>query len=363
MSGHVPTRGAVRGRGAKSNLSGRFESMQREDFEDGWNERDREQEPPRLDDTLTPLRSRTIIAHNDSPDVGFSASINPYRGCSHGCIYCFARPAHAYMNLSPGLDFESKLFFKPEASRLLEAELSNPRYVAAPIHIGGDTDSYQPAERKLLITRQVIEVLARFQHPFSIITKSALILRDLDLLATMAERDLVRVAVSITTLDRKLARAMEPRAATPERRLAAVQALASAGVPVTVMFAPVIPGLNDHELEGVLGRAAEAGATSAGYVVLRLPMEIKDLFREWLEVERPDRARRVMSLVRQMRGGKDYDARWNTRMKGEGPIADLIRQRFAKAKTRYGYLEAQAPLRTDLFRRPSRPGDQIDLFG
>jgi DNA repair photolyase len=266
------------------------------------------------------------------------------------------------MNLSSGLDFESKLFFKPEAARLLEAELSNPRYVPVPIHIGGDTDSYQPAERKLGITRQVIEVLARFNHPFSIITKSALILRDLDLMGPMAERGLVRAAVSITTLDRRLARAMEPRAATPERRLTAVRGLVSAGVPVTVMFAPVIPGLNDHELENVLGRAAEAGARSAGYVVLRLPLEIKDLFREWLEAERPDRASRVMSLIRQMRGGKDYDARWNTRMRGEGPIADLIRQRFSKAKVRYGYLDRQPPLNTDLFQRPAQPGDQFNLF-
>jgi DNA repair photolyase len=349
-----------KGRGAKSNASGRYESLAREDYDDGWRLDDAE--PKQLQTILQAARARTILARNDSPDVGFDRSINPYRGCEHGCIYCFARPAHAYMGLSPGLDFETRLFFKPDAARLLEAELSNPRYRPGPIHIGGDTDSYQPAERKLQITRAVIEVLSRFNHPFSIITKSALILRDLDLLAPMAEKGLVRAAVSITTLDRKLARAMEPRAATPERRLTAVRGLAEAGVPVTVMFAPAIPGLNDHELEAVLEQSAEAGASAAGYVVLRLPLEIKDLFREWLEAERPDRARRVMSLVRQMRGGKDYDTRWNTRMSGEGPVAELIRQRFDKAKARYGLDGERESLRTDLFRRPPAPGDQIDLF-
>ncbi len=361
MTASAPIHGAARGRGAKSNRSGRFEATEREDYYDGWSVDD--PEPPQLRDTLTAMKSRTIIAHNDSPDVGFSASINPYRGCSHGCIYCFARPAHAYLNLSPGLDFESKIFFKPEAAQLLEAELSNPRYVPELIQLGGDTDIFQPAERKLRITRSIIEVLSRFNHPVSLITKSALILRDLDLLAPMAERGLVRAAVSITSLDRKLARSMEPRAATPERRIAAVKALAAAGVPVTVMFAPVIPGLNDHELEAVLERAAEAGASGAGYVVLRLPLEIKDLFREWLEAERPDRARRVMSLVRQMRGGKDYDSQWGSRMKGQGPIADLIRQRFAAARKRYGFPEDRTPLRLDLFRVPPKAGDQIDIFG
>jgi DNA repair photolyase len=266
------------------------------------------------------------------------------------------------MNLSPGLDFESKLFFKPEAAKLLEAELSRPRYAVQHIHIGGDTDVYQPAERSLRITRSVIEVLSRFNHPFSIITKSALILRDLDLIAPMAAKGLVRAAVSITTLDRKLARAMEPRAATPERRVGAVKGLAAAGVPVTVMFAPVIPGLNDHELESVLERAADAGARGAGYVMLRLPREIADLFQEWLEAERPDRARRIMSLIRQMRGGKNYDSTWQTRMRGEGPIADLVRQRFEKAKARYGYGDDWPALRTDLFAKPRSSGDQIDLF-
>jgi len=356
----APVQGAVRGRGAKSNRSGRFEAVQREDIDDGWTLED--PEPPRLDDKLTPLKSRTIITRNDSPDIGFDQSINPYVGCSHGCIYCYARPAHAYMGLSPGIDFESDLFFKPEAGGLLERELRNPRYVPKVIHVGGNTDPYQPAERRLRLTRSVLEMMARFNHPLSIITKSALITRDLDILGPMAERGLVRAAVSVTTLDRKLARAMEPRAATPERRLAAISALTKAGVPTAVMFAPVIPGLNDHELEGVLERAAEAGATSAGYVALRLPLEIKDLFAEWLEAERPERARRVMSLVRQMRGGRDYDPEWRTRMKGEGPIADLIRQRFKAALARYGYAEDRTSLRLDLFERPPQAGDQIDLF-
>jgi DNA repair photolyase len=361
MNTSVPIRGAVRGRGAKSNRSGRFEAIQREDFDDGWTDGD--PKPPRLDDTLTPLASRTIISRNDSPDVGFDQSINPYVGCSHGCIYCYARPSHAYMGLSPGVDFESKLFFKPEAAHLLERELSKRGYVCKPIHIGGNTDPYQPAEKLMRVTRQVLEVMARFQHPFSIITKSALILRDLDLLGPMAERGLVRVAVSVTTLDRQLARAMEPRAATPERRIAALQTLAAAGVPTSVNFAPVIPGLNDHELEAVLERCASAGASGAGYVVLRLPLEIKDLFREWLEAERPDRAKRVMSLVRQMRGGKDYDPQWAQRMKGDGPIAELLRQRFTRAKARLGLALERDALRTDLFRPPPRAGDQLDLFG
>lgn len=359
MTGSVPIRRAVRGRGAKSNLSGRFESRQRDDFDDGWTT---EEEIPRLDDQLIVLRQKTIISHNDSPDVGFDQSINPYIGCSHGCIYCYARPSHAYMGLSPGIDFESKLFFKPDAAQLLERELSRPRYVPKVIHVGGNTDPYQPAERQMRITRSVLEVLAKFNHPISIITKSALIARDLDLLGPMAERGLVRAAVSITTVDRKLARAMEPRAATPDRRLWAVRQLTGAGVPTAVMFAPVIPGLNDHELEAVLESSSEAGASGAGYVVLRLPLEIAGLFEEWLEAERPDRARRVMSLVRQMRGGKTYDAEWKKRMKGDGPIAELIRQRFDRARVRYG-LDADRPsLRLDLFARPPASGDQLALF-
>jgi DNA repair photolyase len=352
---------ATRGRGARSNASGRFESQGREAFDDGWTPDDLE--PAQLITTVTAEKAKVIITHNDSPDVGFSASINPYRGCEHGCIYCYARPAHAYMGLSPGLDFESKLFFKPGAAALLERELSRPGYVPEVIHIGGNTDPYQPQERRLRVTRGVLEVLERFNHPFSIITKSALILRDLDILAPMAARNLVRVAISITTLDRKLARSMEPRAATPEKRLAVVRGLSQAGVPTVVMFAPSIPGLNDHEMEVVLERAAAAGARGAGYVALRLPMEIADLFQEWLSTDHPDRAKKVMSLVRQMRGGKTYDAQWGKRMKGEGPLAALMSRRFATAKTRYGLAASREPMDLTQFRIPPQAGGQIDLFG
>ena len=351
----------IRGRGARTNATGRFQAETREAFDDGWTPDDIE--PAQLTTTVSPEKAKVIITRNDSPDVSFSASINPYRGCEHGCIYCYARPAHAFMGLSPGLDFESKLFFKPEAATLLERELSNPRYAPEVIHIGGNTDPYQPQERRLRVTRQIIEVLGRFNHPFSIISKSALILRDLDLLAPLAERKLVRVAISITSLDRKLSRSMEPRAATPERRLAAVRALSQAGVPVMVMFAPAIPGLNDHEMEAVLEASAEAGARGAAYVALRLPLEIADLFQEWLASDHPDRASRVMSLVRQMRGGKTYDSQWGQRMTGQGPIADLMARRFAVAKTRYGLAGRLGDLDLTRFQPPPRAGDQIDLFG
>jgi DNA repair photolyase len=357
---HALLPGAARGRGARTNASGRFENDRREAFDDGWTAED--EAPAQLATTLTPMKSRTVIARNDSPDVGFDRSINPYRGCEHGCIYCYARPAHAYLGLSPGLDFETRLFFKPEAGELLAKELSKPGYICRRIHIGGDTDPYQPIERRLRVTRAVIETLDRFNHPFSIITKSALITRDLDILGPMARRGLVSAFVSVTTLDRKLARAMEPRAATPERRLEAIARLAEAGVPTGVGFAPAIPGLNDHEMEAVLERAAGAGAASAMYVALRLPLEIKDLFREWLQDARPDRAARVMSLVRQMRGGKDYDAEWRTRMKGQGPIADLLRTRFATACRRLGLNERRIELDESQFRVPPKAGDQLALF-
>jgi DNA repair photolyase len=349
------------GRGAKSNASGRYESRTCHDFDDGWTEEDRE--PAKVATTLTAERARTIIATNDSPDVGFDQSINPYRGCEHGCIYCYARPAHAYMGLSPGLDFETRLFFKPESAALLEKALAKPGYRPKLIHVGGNTDPYQPAERTLGITRAVLEVMERFGHPVSVITKSALIARDADVLGRLAERGLARAYVSVTTFDRALARAMEPRAATPERRLSAIRALSQAGVPTGVGFAPVIPGLNDHELEAVLQRAAEAGATSAMFVTLRLPLEIKDLFREWLAAERPDRAARVMSLIRQMRGGRDYDPQWGARMIGHGPLADLIGKRFQRACARLGLNRERTPLRTDLFRVPAAAKAQLDLFG
>jgi len=348
------------GRGARSNATSRFVTAKSEAFDDGW---EPAEEAPKLATTVQPMRSKTVIAKNDSPDVGFSRSINPYRGCEHGCIYCYARPAHAYLGLSPGLDFETRLFFKPEAGQLLARELSAPRYKPEVIHIGGDTDPYQPIERRLKVTRAVLETLQRFSHPFSIITKSALIQRDLDIIGHMAADQLVRVAVSVTSLDRKLARSMEPRAATPERRLGAIRALSAAGVPVTVMFAPVVPGLNDHELEGVLEAAAQAGASGAGYVALRLPLEIADLFQEWLATDHPGRAGKVMSLVRQMRGGKTYDAQWRVRMKGTGPIADLLAQRFKAAQRRYGLDRPQAALDITKFHVPPQAGDQLGLFG
>jgi DNA repair photolyase len=357
MSSLAPT---ARGRGARSNASGRFEPLQSAAFDDGWAMED--PAPPKLTTSLQAETARVILSRNASPDIPFDRSINPYRGCEHGCIYCYARPAHAYMGLSPGLDFESRLFFKPDAAALLTRELSHPRYTPAPVHIGGNTDPYQPVERTSKITRDVLEVLERFNHPCTIITKSALILRDADLLGRMSRRGLARAFVSITTLDRKLARAMEPRAATPTRRLEAVRGLAEAGVQVGVMFAPVIPGLNDHEMEAVLAAASQAGATIAGYVVLRLPLEIKDLFEEWLQSERPDKARRVMSLVRQMRGGKAYDADWAQRMTGQGPIAELIRHRYVRATATLGLNRTRTPLRTDLFKVPPKAGDQLGLF-
>lgn len=354
-----PILGATRGRGAVSNRTGRFNVQQREDFDDGWNESDIE--PSKLPTTVSPVKSKTIITRNNSPDIGFDRSINPYIGCEHGCTYCYARPTHAYMGLSPGLDFESKLFFKPHAETLLARELSKPGYAVQPIHIGGNTDVYQPQERLLGATRRILQTLQAFNHPLSIITKSALIARDADILGPMGKAGLVRASVSITTLDRRLARSMEPRAATPEKRFEAVSRLTDAGAPTSVSFAPIIPGLNDHELEAVLERAKAAGAVGAHYTVLRLPLEIKDLFREWLESRHPDRARRVMSLVRQMRGGKDYDAQWGQRMKGAGPVADLIRNRFALARRKHGLDAPRPALDCTQFRVPPRPGDQLKL--
>ncbi|MDQ3124474.1 MAG: PA0069 family radical SAM protein [Pseudomonadota bacterium] len=351
---------AAKGRGARSNAGGRFEPETVEAFDDGWTGDDVEAAPLRT--TLTPEHARTIIAKNTSPDIGFDRSINPYKGCEHGCIYCYARPSHAFMGLSPGLDFESRLFFKPEAARLLEQELSKPRYICKRIHIGGNTDPYQPVERELNSTRSILEVMQRFHHPFSIITKSVLIARDADILGPMGRAGLASACVSITTLDRGLARAMEPRASTPAKRLEAISRLADAGCPVTVGFAPVIPGLNDHELESVLEAASKAGATSAMYVTLRLPLEIKDLFGEWLADARPDRAARVMSLIRQTRGGRDYDPDWSQRMKGTGPVAELIAARFKAALKRYGLDGPRVPLDETQFRVPADMKKQGDLF-
>ncbi|MCH4267036.1 MAG: PA0069 family radical SAM protein [Brevundimonas sp.] len=351
---------AINGRGARSNASGRYEADRREAWDDGWTDQD-EAAPP-LRTTLSPEHARTIIARNTSPDVGFDRSINPYKGCEHGCIYCYARPSHAWMGLSPGLDFESRIFFKPHAAHLLEQELSKPRYVCRRIHIGGNTDPYQPVERETKSTRSILEVMQRFKQPFSIITKSVLIARDADILGDMGRQGLASAFVSITTLDRKLARAMEPRASTPAKRLEAISRLAEAGCPVGVGFAPVIPGLNDHELEAVLEAAQKAGATSAMYVTLRLPLEIKDLFREWLADARPDRAARVMSLIRQTRGGKDYDPDWSQRMKGTGPVAELIAARFKAAVKRYGLDGPRHTLDVTQFRIPADARPQLDLF-
>ncbi|MGQ0741470.1 MAG: PA0069 family radical SAM protein [Alphaproteobacteria bacterium] len=347
------------GRGARSNATGRYESEQRLAFDDGWTSDDAE--PPPIRTTVQADASRKIVTRNNSPDISFDQSINPYRGCEQGCVYCYARPTHAYLGLSPGLDFESRLFVKPNAAQLLAAELRAPGYRPKIIAIGTNTDPYQPIERIWKVTRSVLQVLSDFRHPVGIVTKSALIKRDIDILTPMAEQNLVRAAVSITTLDRKLARTMEPRAAAPQKRLETIQALSKAGIPVAVMTAPIIPALNDSELENILAAAAEAGATQAGYVVLRLPLEIKDLFREWLEERVPDKAKHVMSLVRQMRGGKDYDSQWGARMKGTGPYAKLIGQRFAIATRRLGLNKSHRPLDLSKFRPPPRAGDQLAL--
>jgi DNA repair photolyase len=353
-----PTR--LRGRGAVSNASGRYEKESRVLIDDGWNSE--EEEDTSLKTEILRDSSRTIITRNNSPDISFSQSINPYKGCEHGCIYCFARPTHAYLGFSPGADFESKIFTKPNAAELLRKELSSPKYVPQVLAIGTNTDPYQPIEKKLRIMRSILEVLWEFKHPVGIVTKNAGILRDIDILAPMAEAGLAKVALSVTTLDRKLARAMEPRASTPPKRIEAIKTLASVGIPTAVMFAPVIPALNDEELETVLETAKDAGARSAGYVLLRLPLEIKDLFREWLEANEPGRAKHIMSLIRSMRGGKDYDAQWNTRMRGTGPYAEMIARRFHLAVRRFGLNAEHRPLDTKQFKRPVQAGQQLELL-
>jgi len=351
---------ARRGRGAVSNAAGRYEPEGRVAIDDGWDNLD---EPPQpLKTVMIKDSTRSIIARNNSPDIGFDRSINPYRGCEHGCTYCFARPTHAYLGMSPGLDFESKIFYKPDAAALLEKELRSPGYECQTMAMGTNTDPYQPAERHYKITRSVLEVLARFKHPIGFVTKSALITRDIDILAPMAADNLAKVALSVTSLDHHLARKMEPRASTPARRIEALRQLSAAGIPTTVMFAPLIPGLNDHELESVLAAAKDAGATSAGYVMLRLPLEVKDLFREWLAAEVPERASRVMRLVRSMRGGKDYDAKWQERGRGTGPIAEAASERFRLACKRMGFNESRRRLDTGKFKPPPQAGDQLALF-
>lgn len=348
-----------RGRGARSNDGGRFEPTAREAVDDGWNSLD-ELEP--FTTKVQVETARTIISTNTSPDLGFDQSINPYRGCEHGCSYCYARPTHAYLGLSPGLDFESQLFVKPNAAELLEHELAKSSYRPKVIALGTNTDPYQPIERQWRVTRSVLEVLARARHPVGIVTKSALILRDLDILAPMARDGLVKVALSVTTLDRATARKMEPRASTPGRRIGAISALAAAGIPVSVLVAPIVPAINDSEVEKILETAKAAGASEAGYVLLRMPLEIKALFREWLATEYPDRAARVISILRQMRGGKDYDARWFERQKGSGPYADQIRARFKLTLRRLQLNERRLTLRSDLFVRPVSKGGQLALL-
>src|SRR5689334_2155646 len=354
----------LRGRGALSNAVGRYEKQTRVLVDDGWDDgwRTEDGAPPPLRTEIIHDATRSIIARNKSPDISFDQSINPYRGCEHGCIYCFARPTHAYLGLSPGADFESRLFAKPNAAELLAKELSAPGYVPKVIAMGTNTDPYQPLEKKMRITRSILEVLRDFKNPVAIVTKSPLILRDVDLLSDMARMGLAKAALSVTTLDRKLARVMEPRAGTPMRRLQAIQGLSDAGIPAGVMFAPAIPALNDHEMETVLSAAVDHGARSAGYVLLRLPLEIKDLFREWLESNVPDRAKHVMALVRSMRGGKDYDSNWNTRMTGTGPYAEVMARRFHMAVKRLGLNLPSAPLSVHKFKRPARLGDQLALF-
>ena len=346
-------------RGATVQPSPRFEPHHRTDEHDGWSETD-----PRSPAThVTDERAKSIITRNDSPDIGFDRSINAYRGCEHGCVYCFARPSHAYLGLSPGLDFETKLFAKPDAAALLRRELAAPTYRCRSIAIGTNTDPYQPIERKRLITRQILEVLQETRHPVGIVTKSDLVTRDLDILSEMAADNLAKVGLSVTTLNPHLARTMEPRAPTPEKRLSAIERLATAGVPVAALVAPIVPSINDHEIESILGAVASRGATHVNFVLLRLPHEVKDVVRDWLARYFPDRARRVMSIMQSMRGGKDYDATWGLRQRGEGPFATMIAERFALAAKRHNLTIGTVRLRTDLFRSPRGVSPQLELFG
>ncbi len=352
-----------KGRGALSNPEGRFETVRKQAEEDGWHTPvEPEDEPSPIETILRPDPTRSIISRNDSPDIPYSQSINPYKGCEHGCIYCYARPSHEYLNLSPGLDFETRIFFKPDAATLLDAELRKPGYQPASITLGSNTDPYQPAEKKLGITRSILETLQRFGHPLSIITKSTLVTRDVDILSEMARKNLATVFITLTTLDHDLKRSLEPRAASPEGRLRAMETLTKAGVPVGVMTAPIIPMINDAEMERMLELAAAAGARGAGYVLLRLPYQLKDLFREWLATHYPLKAEHVMSLISQSRGGKDYDSGFGTRMRGTGQFAELIAKRFALACKRHDLGFRRMGLTTAHFRVPPA-GGQMDLWG
>jgi DNA repair photolyase len=357
---------ARKGRGAVTNPPVRYESTRTERCDDGWGTLAAEfADLPPLPTELIREKSKSALAWNDSPDIGFDRSLNPYRGCEHGCVYCYARPSHAYVGLSPGLDFETKLLFKPDLPALLEKELSKPGYQCAPVALGANTDPYQPVERTLGITRRVLEVLERFGHPVTIVTKSATVLRDLDILKRLAERNLVHVCLSVTTLDLKLARLMEPRAASPLKRLEAVSALAAAGIPTAALVAPIIPGLNDMEIERILEMAARAGATRAGYVLLRLPLEISGMFEAWLHEHHPDRAARVLALVRETRGGQLYDSRFGVRQTGTGPYAELIAQRFRLAMRRLrldGRGNMGSTLDRSQFRPPQAAPRQLELL-
>ncbi|MCA0996401.1 PA0069 family radical SAM protein [Salipiger pacificus] len=348
-----------RGRGAGSRDSGRFERYSYADAHDGW---DIPEELPPLRTEVAEERPRSMINRVRSPDLPFDRSINPYRGCEHGCIYCFARPSHAYLGLSPGLDFETRLVARPEAPQVLARELRAKGYDVAPLAIGTNTDPYQPIERDRCIMRACLEVLSEFNHPVAIVTKGTLIERDIDILSDMAARGLVRVGISVTTLDADLSRRMEPRVPAPARRLATIQRLSAAGIPVRVMASPMVPALTDPELESILTAGAEAGASAASWIMLRLPREVAPLWRAWLEEHYPGRAARVMARLREMHGGQDYSARWHSRMRGEGTYAQLIAQRFDKAVRRLGLDAAQPALRCDLFRAPPRAGDQLSLF-
>jgi DNA repair photolyase len=350
-----------RGRGARSNLSNRFAVQEHESVADGWQQE--LEEGPKLETTVRAERARTIISRNDSPDVPFEQSINPYRGCEHGCVYCFARPSHSYLDLSPGLDFETRLFHKDNAPELLEDELRKPGYRCRPIVLGINTDAYQPIERELGLTRRLLELLHDYRHPVSLLTKGVTILRDLDLLEAMASKRLVSVSVSLTTLDDDLKRTLEPRTASPAVRLRILREMRRIGIRPGVMVAPVIPALNDSEIEKILQAAANAGADRAGYAVLRLPHELKAVFRQWLEAHYPERAAHVMSLVRQLHGGRDYDPAWGRRQTGAGQVAELIRWRFGMARKRYGLDRDDRPeLDTIRFRVPVRAGDQMALW-
>ncbi|RWL39420.1 PA0069 family radical SAM protein [Mesorhizobium sp. M2E.F.Ca.ET.209.01.1.1] len=348
-----------RGRSAGINPSGRFEPVSRHVFDDGWNSLE---ELPPFKTEVQVEKPRTIITRNESPDISFDRSINPYRGCEHGCVYCFARPTHAFMGLSPGLDFESKLFAKPDAARMLDRELSKPGYQPRTIAIGTNTDPYQPIEKQYRIMREILEVLEARGHPVGIVTKSALVTRDIDILSRMAERGLAKVALSVTTMDRMLARTMEPRASTPTKRLEAIRQLSDAGIPASVMVAPIIPGLNDPEMERILDSARAAGAREAGYVILRLPLEVAPIFKDWLLRHYPDRYRHVMSLIRSMRDGKDYDSEWGKRMKGAGPYAWQIGRRFEIAAKRLGLNAERRQLRIDQFVAGSGASEQLMLL-